>query len=53
MFHIHFLLTLHGDNIEDLKKQDKAENTSFEYIVPLIKKYYFHQRIVDFVNKLE
>ena len=47
------LLTLHGDNIEEYYKQDIVINIEFEAIVPSIKKYFFHQRMVDSVNKRE
>ena len=46
------MLTLHGDNIEESEKQDILTNIEFEAIVTQIKKYLFHQRIIDFVNKL-
>ena len=47
------LITLHGDNIEESDKQDIVTNIEFEATVPSIKKYFFCQRIIDFVNKLE
>ena len=47
------LLYLHGINIEYSDKQDKVLNISFEEILPSIKKYFFHQRMIDFVNKLD
>ena len=47
------LITLHGDNIEEYDKQDIVTNIEFEAILPSIKKHFFHQRMVDFLNKLE
>ena len=46
-------ITLHDDNIEDYEKQDIVTNTEFELIWSSIKKYVFHNHMVDFVNKLE
>ena len=47
------LLSLHGNNNEDNEKQDIVTNIEFEAIVTSIKNYFFNQRMVDFVNKLE
>ena len=47
------MIPLCGDNIEDFDKQDIFTNISFESVIPPIKKNFFHQRMVDFVNKLE
>ena len=47
------LITLHGENIEEYYKEDIVKNIEFESIVSSTKKYFFHQRMVDFVNKLE
>ena len=47
------LIYLHGDNIEDSEKQYWVSDTSFETIIPSIKKNFFHPRMMDFVNKLE
>ena len=44
---------MNGNNIEDCDKQDIVTNIEFEAILPSIKNYYFHQCMVDFVNKLE
>ena len=44
---------MHGDNIEESYKQDTVSNIEFEAIVTSIKKYLFHQCMVDFVNKIE
>ena len=46
------LLTLHGNSTEESDKQDVVTNIEFEAIVSSIKKYFFHQCMVDFVNKL-
>ena len=46
-------LTLQGKNIEKSDKQYIVKNIEFEAIVPSIKDYFFHQRMVDFVNKIE
>ena len=46
-------LTLYGNNIEDYVKHDIFTNMGFEAIVPSIKNYFFHQHVIDFVNKLE
>ena len=47
------LIYFHGNNTEDSDKQDIVTNTKFEAILTSIKKTFFHQRMVDFVNKLE
>ena len=39
--------------IEEFYKQDIVTNIKFEVIVPSIKNYFFHQRIVYFLIKLE
>ena len=46
------LLTLHVNNIEYYDKQDIVLNTESESIIPSTKNYFFHQRIIDFVNKI-
>ena len=46
-------LTFNGYNIEKSYKQDIVTNIEFESILPPIKKYFFHHRMFDFVNKLE
>ena len=46
-------LILHGNNIEYSDKQDIVTNMKFEAISTSIKKYFFHQRMVDFLNALE
>ena len=46
-------ITFQGDNIEEYKKQDIVTNIWFEAIVHSIKRYLFHNSMVDFVNKLE
>ena len=43
---------MNGDNIEESDKQEILTNIEFEAIVTPIKRYLFHQRMVDFVNKL-
>ena len=47
------LLNLHGDKFEEYDKQEIVTNIEFEAIVPSINKYFFNQRMVDFVNKWE
>ena len=47
------LITFNGDNIEEYDKHDIDTNIEFESIETSIKKYWFNQRMVDFVNKLE
>ena len=47
------LLNFYYENIEEYDKQDIVTNIQFEAIVPSIKKHFFHQRMVDFLNKLE
>ena len=47
------LLTLHGNNIEYSDKQDIFPNTEFEAIITSVKKNFFHQRMMNFVNKIE
>ena len=47
------LFYFHGEKNEDNEKQDIIINIEFEAIVPSIKKSFFHQRMVSFVNKLE
>ena len=47
------LLYLHVDNIENYDKQYIVTNIEFETIMTSIKKKCFHQRMVDFLNKLE
>ena len=47
------LITLHGDNSESSDKQDIFSNTSFEAIITSTKRELFHQRMINFVNKLE
>ena len=47
------LFNFNGDKNEDNEKQDIIINIEFEAIVPSIKKSFFHQRMVSFVNKLE
>ena len=44
---------MHGDNIGEYDKQDIDTNIQFESILPSIKKYFFHQHMVDFMNKPE
>ena len=39
--------------MEEYDKQDTVTNIEFESIVPSIKGYFFNQRVVDFVNRLE
>ena len=33
-------------------KQDIVTNINFEDIIPSSRKYFYHQRMVDFVNKI-
>ena len=47
------MLNFCGGKIQESEKQDIVTNIEFEAIVTSIKKYFFHQRMVDFVNKLE
>ena len=47
------LISLHGDNIEDSDKQGIVTNIEFEAITPSIKNNFFHQHMMDFMNKLE
>ena len=47
------LFSLYGDNIEYSDKQGIVSNTYFESIIPSIQMKLFHQRMIDFVNKLE
>ena len=47
------LVSLHGDNIEYSDKQDIVTNIEFEARIPSIKKNFFHQRMVEFANKLD
>ena len=47
------MLTFYGDNIEESDKQYMVTNIEFEAISPSIKKYFSHQCMVYFVNKLE
>ena len=46
------LLNLNFDNIEEYDKKYIVTNIQFEAIVPSIKKYFFHHRMVDFASKL-
>ena len=46
-------LTLHDDNIEKYEKQDIVTKIEFEFILASIKNCFFHQRMVDFMNKVE
>ena len=46
-------IILHGKNIEESDKQYTVTDVEFEAILLSIKKYFFHQRMVYFVNKLE
>ena len=46
-------LTLNDDNIEEYGKQDIVINIEFEFILTSIKRYFFHQWMVGFVNKIE
>ena len=46
-------LTLHVYNIEYDDKQDTFTNTIFEAVIRSIKNYFFNQRMVYCVNKLE
>ena len=45
--------TLYEDNIEEYDKQDIVTNIEFYAIVPSIRKYFFNQRMVGFLNKIE
>ena len=47
------LLNFYDNNIEEYEKQGIVTNLKFEYIITSIKKHFFHQRMVNFVNKLE
>ena len=47
------MIYFNGNNIEDSDKQDIFPNTQFKAIIPSIKKSFFHQRMMNFVNKLE
>ena len=47
------LIALHGNNIEEYYKQDIVTNIEFESMIPSIKNYFFHNPMVDFLNKLE
>ena len=53
MLHMHHFFFCMKKNIEDYDKQDIVTNKKFEAIISSIKKNLFHQRMVDFVNKLE
>ena len=45
------LLIFHDDNIEESDKPDIVTNIELESIIPSIKRYSFHQCMVDFVEK--
>ena len=47
------LINFYDDNIEEYDNKYIVTNISFEAIVPSNKKYFFHQRMFCFVNKLE
>ena len=47
------LIYLHGKKTEYSYKQDIVSNMEFETIIPSIKKYFFHQCMVNFVNKID
>ena len=46
-------LNLHDNSIEYFDKQVMVTNIESEAILPSIKKYLFHQCMVDFLNKLD
>ena len=46
------LISLNRDNIEDSYKQVIVWNIEFEVIITSIKNYFFHQLMMNFVNKL-
>ena len=47
------LITLHVDNIEEYYKQDIVPTIKLEAMITSIKKYFFHQSMMIFLNKLE
>ena len=53
MLHLHHCFIYMEITIEYNDKQDIFTNFESESIIPSIKKYLFHQRMVDFLNKLE
>ena len=46
-------LTLNGNNIENSDKQDIVSNKEFEAMITSIKKYSYHQCMMNFVDKVE
>ena len=46
------ILFLYCDNIEDYEKYDIVSDIEFEAILPSIKRDFFHQRMVNSVNKI-
>ena len=44
---------MYGDNIKYSEKQDIVTNMEFEAIIPSIKNDFFHQHMMNFVNKIE
>ena len=46
-------LSVHGDNIEEYYKQDIVSKIEFEAIITSIKMNFFHQHMMNIVNKLE
>ena len=42
------MLSLHGENNEKSEKQDIVTNIEFEAIFSSIKRYFFHQIMIDF-----
>ena len=47
------MIYLHFYTIGDSEKQDIVTNIECEAIIPSIKNNFFHQRMVDYLNKLE
>ena len=47
------MIALHYDIIEDSHKQEIVTNIEFDAIIPSTTNNFFHQSMVDFVNKLE
>ena len=47
------LLSMYNENNKDNEKQGIVTNIEFEFIILSIKKYFFHQSMIDFVHKTE
>ena len=46
-------LSLYGNRTEDDEEKDIVTKIEFEFILASIKNCFFHQRMVDFMNKVE